>query len=53
MQANAKKARMLKEMDDKDDDPLDTFNAMVCEDPISDDYLYGFIRNFSKMTALI
>ena len=52
MQANAKKARKLKEMDDRDDDPSDTLNSMMSENPISDDDLYGFIRNFSKMTEL-
>ena len=52
MQANAKKARRLKEMDDRDDDPSDTFNSMVSEDPISDDDLDGFITNFSEMTEL-
>ena len=51
-QANAKKARRLKVMDDRDDDPSDTFNSMVSEDPISDDDLEGFIRNFSEMTKL-
>ena len=45
MQANAKKARTLKEIDDRDDDPLDTFNSMVNEDPICDDDLDGCIRN--------
>ena len=52
MQANAKKARRLKEMDDRDDDPSDTFNSMVSEDIISDDDLDEFIRNFSDMTEL-
>ena len=52
MQANVKKAKMLKEMDDRDDDPSDTFNSMVNEDLISDDDLDGFIRNFSQMTEL-
>ena len=51
MQANAKKVRRLKEMDDRDDDPSDTFNSMVSEDIISDD-LDEFIRNFSDMTEL-
>ena len=51
MQVNAKKARRLKEKDDRDDDPSDTFNSMVSEDPTSDDP-DGFIRNFSKMTEL-
>ena len=45
MQANAKKARRLKEIGNRDDDPSDTFNSMVSEDPISDDALDGFIRN--------
>ena len=52
MQANAKKARRLKEMDDRDDNPSDTFNSMVSEDPISDDDHNDFIRNFSDMTEL-
>ena len=52
MQANAKKARRLKEMDDRDDDPSDTFNSMVSEDTISDDNLDLFIRNFFEMTEL-
>ena len=52
MQANAKKARRLKEMDDRDDDPSDTFNSMVSEDIISDDDLDEFIRNFSDITEL-
>ena len=52
MQANEKKARRLKEMDDRDNDPSDTFNSMVGEDPISGDDLDGFIRNFSEMTEL-
>ena len=52
MQADAKKARRLKEMDDRDDDPSDTFDSMVSEDIISDDDLDDFIRNFSDMTEL-
>ena len=52
MQANAKKPRRRKEMDDRDDDPSDTFKSMVSEDPISDDGFEGFIRNFSEMTEL-
>ena len=36
----------------RDDDPSDTFNSMVSEDPISDDDLDGFIRNFSDVTEL-
>ena len=52
MQANAKKARRLKQMDDRDDDPSDTFNSTVSEDMISDDDLDDFIRNFSDMTEL-
>ena len=39
-------------MDDRDDDPSDNFKSMVSEDPISDDDLDGFIRNFSEMTEL-
>ena len=50
MHANAKKARRLKEMDDRDDDPSDSLNSMVSEDPISDDDLDEFMRNFSDMT---
>ena len=50
MQANAKKARMLTEMDNREDDPSGTFNSMMSEDPISDDDLDGFIRKFSKLT---
>ena len=52
MQANAKKARRLKEMDDRDDDPTDTFNSMVSEDPISDDDHVGFNTHFSEMIEL-
>ena len=52
MQANVKKARRLKEMDDREDDPSDNLNSMVSEDPISDDDLDGVIRNFSEMTEL-
>ena len=52
MQANAKKARRLKGGDDRDDDPSDIFNSMLSEDPISDDDLDVFIRNFSEMTEL-
>ena len=37
-------------MDDRDDDPSDTFNSLVNEDANSDDDLDGFIRNFSEMT---
>ena len=36
MQANAKKAKRLKKMDGRDDDPSDTFNSMVSEDISSD-----------------
>ena len=39
-------------MDDRDDDPSDTVNSMMSEDPISDDALDGFIRNFSEMKEL-
>ena len=39
-------------MDDRDDDASDTFNSMVSEDPISEDDLDEFIRNFSDMTEL-
>ena len=52
MQANVKKAKRLKEKDDRDDDPSDIFNYMVSEYPISDDDLDGLIRNFSEMTEL-
>ena len=37
-------------MDDRDDDPSNIFNSMVSKDPISDDVLDGFVRNFSEMT---
>ena len=50
MQANAKKARGLTEMNDRDDDPSNTFNCMVSEDPMFDDDLDGFIRNFSDFS---
>ena len=36
----------------RDGDPSDTFNSSVTEDPISDDDLDGFIRDFSEMTEL-
>ena len=39
-------------MDDRDDDPSDTFNFMVSKDIISDDDLDEFIRDFSDMTEL-
>ena len=52
IQATAKKARRLKEMDDRDDDPSDTFNSLMSEDLISDDDLDEFIRNFSDKTEL-
>ena len=39
-------------MDDRNDHPSDTFNSMVSKDPISDDDLDGFIRNFSEMTEI-
>ena len=52
MQANVKKVKRHKEIYDRDDDPSDTFNSIVSEDPISYDDLDGFIRNFSKMTEL-
>ena len=52
MQANTKKASRLKEMNDRDDNPSDTFNSMVTENIISDGGLDGFIRNFSDMTEL-
>ena len=52
MQANVKKVRRLKEMDDRDEDPSDTFNSMVSEDLISDDDLDGFTRNVSDMAEL-
>ena len=41
MQANAVKARRLKEMGDRYDDLSDTFNSIVSEDPISDDAIMG------------
>ena len=52
MQANTKKARRLKGMDERDDAPSDTLNSMVSKDPILYDDLDGFIRNFSEMTEL-
>ena len=52
MQVNVKKAKGLKEIIDRNDDPSDTFNCMFTEDPISDDDLDAFIRNFSKITEL-
>ena len=53
MQANTKKARRQKEMDDRDDDDSsDTFNSMVSDVLISDDDLDGFFRNFSEMPEL-
>ena len=52
MHVNAKKTRRLNEMDGRDDDPSDTLNSMVSEDPISDDDLDSLIRNFSEMTEL-
>ena len=52
MQANAKKARRLKEMDDRDDDPSDALNSMMSKDPISDDNIDEFIRNFSDRREL-
>ena len=39
-------------MDDRNDDPSDTFNSIVDENLISDDDLDGFIRNFSEMTEV-
>ena len=39
MQTNARKAKRFKEIDHRHDDPSDTFNSMVSEDPISDDDL--------------
>ena len=50
--SQCKEEKMLKEIDDRDDDPSDTFNSMVGEDPISDDDLDNFIRNFSEITEL-
>ena len=52
MQANVKKAKRLIEIDDRDNGPSDTFNSMVCEDPISDDDLDDFIWICSEMTEL-
>ena len=37
MQSNVKKAKRLKEVNVRDDDPPDTFNYMVRKYPISDD----------------
>ena len=39
-------------MDDRDDDSSDTLDSVVSEDPISDDVLDDFIRNFSEITEL-
>ena len=47
MQANVKKTKRLKETDDRDDDLSETLNCIVSEDPIFDDDLDDFIRNFS------
>ena len=47
-----RKPEGLRRLDDRDDDSSDTFNSMVSEDPISDDDLDEFIRNFSDMTEL-
>ena len=52
MQANVKKAKQLKEIDDRDHDPPDTFTSMVSKNLISYDDLDDFIRNFSEMTEL-
>ena len=52
MPANAKKGKRLREIDDKNVDPSETFNYMVSEDPIFDDDLDGFIGNISEMTEL-
>ena len=50
MQDNVKKAKRLKEIDDRDDGPSDTFNSMISEDQISGEDLDDFIRNFSEIT---
>ena len=39
-------------MDDRDDDPSDTFNSMMSEDAIFDDELDGFITNFSALIKI-
>ena len=52
MQANAKKAWRLKEMDNRDDDQSDTFQLHGEWRSHSDDNLDGFIRNFSEMMEL-
>ena len=52
MQANVKKAKCLMETDDRDDDPLYTFNSMGGKDSTFDDDPDDFIRNFSEMTEL-
>ena len=52
MQANAKKVRRFKKMDDRYDDPSDIFNSMGSKGHISDDDLDGFISNFTEKTVL-
>ena len=47
MQANVKKAKWFKEIDDRYDGPPYTVNSMLSENPISNEYLDDFIRNFS------
>ena len=50
MQINSKKAKRLKEIDDRNGSPSDTFNSIVSEDQICDEGPSAFIRKLSKMT---
>ena len=52
MQANVKKTKRFKEIDDRDDGPSDTFNSVVNEDSNSGEELDDFIRYFCAMTKL-
>ena len=52
MQTNVKKGKKLKEIDNRDDHPTDTFKSMVSEDPICDEDLGDFTKIFSEMTEL-
>ena len=49
MQANVNRH---KEIDDRDDGPLDTFNSMLSKDPISNEDVDDFIRTFSGVKEL-
>ena len=49
MQANVKEAKRPKEIDDRDDDPSDTFNYMVSKDSISDNDLDDFVHYFGQV----